>query len=107
MNTLIEGKSAVMKFVINGRAYDTESSTVAAIYRGSATPATSARDLPPDAQSIRFEHVLYRTERGNFFLHSHETIKYAHGKPVVEDRAEAYTPEVAVQWIAATNAMII
>jgi hypothetical protein len=95
-----------MKFVLSGRVYNTESSEVAAVYRGSAA-AGNWGSLPPDAESIRYEHVLYRTASGNFFVHMHETVKYKFGKPVVEDRAIAYSPEDAVQWIQVHSAMVL
>ncbi len=104
METLTEGS---MKFVIDGRTYDTATSTAAAIYRGSADRSTYAFDLPDDAWSVRYEHVLYRTAKGAFFVHIHETIKAKSGKPVVEDRANAYTPETAVMWIQGCSAMVV
>lgn len=104
METLAEGS---MKFVIAGRTYDTATSTVAAVYRGSSDRESYRYDLPPDAVSVRYEHVLYRTQKGAFFLHVHETVKSQRGKPVVEDRADAYTAEGAVQWIQSHRAMVL
>ena len=104
METLIEGS---MKFVIDGRTYDTATSTQAAIYRGAADRLSYGYDLPPDAATVRYEHVLYRTAKGAFFVHVHETSKGRSGKPVVEDRADAYTPEEAVKWIESHSAMVL
>jgi len=104
METLTEGS---MKFVIDGRTYDTATSTPAAIYRGSADRHSYGYDLPPDAETVRYEHVLYRTAKGAFFVHVHETSKGRSGKPVVEDRADAYTAEDAIKWIEMHRAMVV
>jgi hypothetical protein len=94
METLNEGS---MKFVLNGRTFDTATSTVAAVSRG----------VIDGAESKRYENVLYRTKLGNFFVHHHETVKFKYGKPVVDDSAAALTPELAVSWIQSTSAMVL
>jgi hypothetical protein len=106
MNTLVEREA--MKFVLNGRVYDTETSVVAAISRGVLdTSSYDAADLPDGASSKRYEKILYRTAKGNFFVHNHETIKYQRGKPVVDDFAQAFTPEDAILWIQSNVAMVV
>jgi hypothetical protein len=55
----------------------------------------------------RYEDVLYRTGLGNFFIHSHETVKFPKGKPVVQDDAWTVTPIEAVDWIKQERAMVL
>ncbi len=101
-NTLIEREE--MKFILNGRTFDTQTSHTRAISRGVREPMHYD---PPGAQSIRYEDVLYRTAKGALFLHSHETFKYQRGKPVVSDSASEVTPEKAVEWIEREGAIVI
>src|SRR5688500_4541548 len=103
MNTLVEREE--MKFVINGRTYDTATSTTVAVARGSYEPGQFDEDRT--AMEIRYEDVLYRTAKGALFVHSHETLKYLRGKPVVRDTTEAHTPETAVKWIEEMRAMVL
>jgi hypothetical protein len=94
-----------MKFVINGRTFDTTTSTVVAINRGI--------DLPyynnvVDDRECRYEVVLYRTAKGAFFLHDHSTSKYVKGgKPVTEDTAKEMSAEEAAKWIAEYQAVVL
>jgi hypothetical protein len=60
------------------------------------------------AYGVRYEHVLYRTTKGAFFLHEHETTKYyLKGKPIVHDGAFAFAPEKAAEWIQQSGAMVL
>lgn len=85
-----------MKFIIDGRTYDTATSTVAAYSRG-AHHSDDRDGLGPYEE--RFDITLLRTKSGNFFAHDHTTRKYEKGKPIVTDEATALTPAEAVQWI--------
>jgi len=103
MNTLSQGEQ--MKFILNGRTFDTSSSKVLAISSGVYTPGQFEDSWP--AQSVRFESVLYRTPKGSLFVHEHETAKYMKGKPVVKDTVEEMTSEQAVKWIADFGAKVL
>jgi hypothetical protein len=104
MNAAQQEQSA-MKFVINGRTFDTASSTVAAITRGIIE---ADYDNMVGDRETRYEVVLYRTAKGAFFLHDHSTYKYAKGgKPVTEDTAQELTPEEAVGWITQNVAVVM
>jgi hypothetical protein len=94
------GETPAMQFVLNDRLSDTATATIAAVDGGTYT------DFQTGAE-VRFESVLYRTERGNFFRHVHSTTKHGRGKPVVEDDATAMTVEDAMKWIAESRAMIL
>lgn len=88
-----------MKFVISNKTYDTATSTRAAILRG-------VRQSEGD--QIRFEHVLYRTPLGNFFLHQHEMRKIGgRGKPVAFDTARELTAAEASRWCAEAGAVVL
>ncbi len=102
MNTLIERED--MKFILNGRTFNTQTSQTVAISRGESEPSEYALPVP---QNIRYEDVLYRTGKGAFFVHSHKTTKYQRGKPVVSDIAEELTPEVALKWIEYNSAFVV
>ena len=95
-----------MKFVLKGRTFDTSTAISVAIDRGVRVP-THDTDEYFGAESVRFEYVLYRTPKGAFFVHYHDTVKFPRGKPVIEDVAEEVTPEKAVQWIVNHGAMIL
>ena len=107
MNHLEERE--VVKFVLNGRSFDTAASSQAAISRGVYVPGTHGHEFDDyvGAEQVRFEHVVFRTAKGNFFLHEHTTVKYPKGKPVVSDEATELTPEKAVQWIVNSGAAVI
>ena len=100
------GDTPAMRFILNGKLYDTKTSTPTAIARG-AEDGNDADDMYTGALSVRYEDVLYRTTRGAFFLHQHRTVKYSKGKPAVVDTADALTPDEAVKWIARDEAMIL
>ncbi len=101
-NTLI---GEAMKFIINGRTFDTASSTKAAIFRGVAHE--QPRDFLGNSE-MRFEDTLYRTAKGAFFVHEHRTEKMARGgKPIVTDVAKELTPEQAVAWIIKERAIVL
>lgn len=106
MNHLVERE--VVKFVLNGRTFDTASSSQVAVSRGVFTPGLEGHQWDyPGAEQVRFEHILFRTAKGNFFLHDHTTVKYPKGKPIVTDEAEELSADVAVAWIANNDAAII
>lgn len=94
-----------MRFILAGRTFDTATSTTVAHARGHLTPETPEEG--GDVRSVRFEHVLYRTERGAFFAHEHSTTKFRRGKPVVSDHAQELSPEQAIKWIADNRAVIV
>ncbi len=97
-------QSEAMKFVINGRTFDTATSTVVAIDRGINMPSydNSAGD-----SECRYEVVLYRTAKGAFFVHDHSTYKFVKGgRPVTEDTAFERTAEEALRWIGERRAVI-
>jgi hypothetical protein len=96
-----------MQFLLDGLVYDTAKSTRVAVARGVITPVDNPYHLPEGAESKRYEDVLYRTGRGNFFVHSHETVKYPRGKPVVQDEAWTVDANRAVDWIEKEGAMIL
>lgn len=99
------GETPAMQFILKDRRYDTASSTVAAVSRGVTADTDSEY---PGSESLRFEDVLYRTQKGAFFVHCHRTVKYPKGKPVVEDTALGpFTPEEAVRWVDREAAMIL
>ena len=103
MNTLMEGEA--MKFIINGRSFDTATSTTVAISRGVLIgPKAWAYQ---NAEEVRYETVLYRTPNGRFWTHEHATLKLEKGKPVVTDEAEEVRPEEAVGWISREGAAIL
>lgn len=103
MNT-VQLEQNEMKFVINGRTFDTASSTVVAIRRGISLP--SYNNLVGDHE-CRYEIVLYRTAKGAFFQHDHSTYKYVKGgRPVTDDSAKEMTPEQAAEWIEDTGAVV-
>jgi hypothetical protein len=100
-----------MKFILNGRTFDTASSSVVAVSRGSDY-ASSDTQYDPEyqsgAQSRRWEMTLYRTAKGAFFVHDHTTVKFARGKPVVQDEAmELADGEAALNWIEQFGATVI
>ena len=104
----LEEREAV-KFVLNGRSFDTATSSQVAIDRGVKERNSYGviDDDYPSADQIRYEHVLFRTAKGAFFLHDHTTVKYKNGKPVVKDEANEFTPEEAMEWISRSGAAII
>ncbi len=103
MNTLIEREA--VQFILNGRTFDTATSSQVAVHRGVVIPDEYSEYNGAEQQ--RFECILYRTAKGNFFLHEHETIKYPKGKPVVSDEATEMPAEVAAEWISGVGAAII
>jgi hypothetical protein len=105
MNAVLERKEE-MKFIINGRTFDTVSSTAVAISRGINAPHYN--NSVGDSE-VRYEDVLYRTSKGAFFVHRHRTEKFVKGgRPVTSDFAEEIkTPEDAVRWIEAVVAVVV
>lgn len=88
-----------MKFILAGRTFDTATSTKAAIARG--------MKQVPDGE-MRFEHALYRTAKGAFWLHEHMTTKIGgRGRPVVTDQARELTSAEASRWIAESAAVVL
>jgi len=107
MNAVTQREQEAMKFILNGRTFDTATSTVIAISRGVGQPSSFGWPVHTDGET-RFEEVLYRTMRGALFTHLHSTTKLAKGgKPITEDSAAERTPEEAVQWIVNEGAVII
>ncbi len=99
-----------MKFVLNGRSFDTATSSPVAISRGVQAPDGFGQFWDSrynGAEQVRFDHTLFRTAKGNFFVHDHYTIKFPKGKPVVEDDATELTPVDAVKWIAENEAAVL
>lgn len=107
MNHLEERE--VVKFVLNGRSFDTATSSQVAISRGAYAPGLAGHEFDEHrgAEQVRFEHILFRTPKGNFFLHEHTTVKYPKGKPVVSDEATELPPVAAVAWIVTNGAAVI
>jgi hypothetical protein len=104
MNAVLERKEA-MKFVINGRTFDTTTSTTAAISRGIIQP--SYNNFAGDSE-VRYEKVLYRTAKGAFFVHNHFTEKFVKGgRPVTSDEALELTPDDAMTWIENEGAVVM
>jgi hypothetical protein len=101
------GETPAMQFILDGMLYDTATATKVAISRGIVTTEDNPYHLPLGAESKRYEDVLYRTEFGNFFIHSHETVKFSRGKPVVQDTSRTVTPSEAVDWIQREGAMLL
>ena len=103
----------VMRFILNGRTFDTANSTPLAVSRSILVPDTFGlrplRDFyEGDWEQVRIEATLYRTAKGALWVHDHATIKFPKGKPVVQDRAwEKETPEDAVKWIVDEGAAIL
>ena len=104
MNNLIEREA--MKFILNGRSFDTTTSSEVAISRGAYTPEQWDGDYPGAAQ-VRYERILFRTAKSAFFVHDHETVKYPKGKPVVSDEARELSLEEAIKWIESQGAAVI
>lgn len=98
----------VMLFILNGRTFDTATATPAAVRRGAFVPDDG--DIESDysgAEQVRYENTLYRTAKGNFFLHEHRSMKFPKGKPVIVDHAREFDPEEAVRWIRISDAAIL
>jgi len=94
-----------MKFVINGRSFDTATATKVAIDRGIDHPNYSG--MVGDSE-LRYENVLYRTAKGAFFIHQHHTEKLVKGgRPVVTDFAYELSREEASKWVSDRRAMIL
>ena len=97
-------REEAMKFVINGRTFDTATSTKVAVSRGINHPVFN--NMVGDSE-VRFENVLYRTAKGAFFVHHHATEKLVKGgRPVVTDEATEMSGELAVQWITDSGAVV-
>ena len=105
MNNLDE-REAGMKFILNGRSFDTISSTKVAVSRGQVPQPPGWRH-DSDVPEVRYERILFKTAKGAFFVHDHETTKYLKGKPVVSDAAYEKSPEEAMKWIENEGAMIL
>lgn len=84
-----------MKFVLNGRTFDTVAALKVATYRAGLSWGS------------RTEGTLYRTSSGVFFTHERETRLPDRGKPIMFDRAAEVSAERAVMWIAANGAAVI
>jgi hypothetical protein len=107
MNTVLERKEEdVMKFIINGRTFDSATSAVIAVSRGINQP--DYNNAVGDSE-VRYENTLYRTVKGAYFVHSHATEKFVKGgRPVVtDDGIECPSPEAAVKWIVDNSAVVI
>lgn len=105
MNTPIQGSKEAMKFIIDGRTFDTATSTAAAVNRGIVNPRY---DNSVGDSEVRYEDTLYRTAKGAFFVHEHKTEKFVKGgRPVVTDTVLAMSDQEAGLWIAARGAMVL
>jgi len=94
-----------MKFILNGRTFDTANSTPVAVTRGAGNYATD--DSGESFEQVRYERMVYRTTKGAFFLHEHRTVKLGKGKPVVIDNAEELMPDEVVGLIRREGAAIL
>jgi len=93
-----------MKFVIDGRTFDTAACATVAVSRGISLPS---HDMVGDLD-IRFEEVLYRTAEGRFFVHEHAAEKSLDGGPgLVTDQARELSPADAAAWILDHDAAVI
>jgi hypothetical protein len=100
----IPGKEE-MKFILQGRTFDTAASKKVAVSRGMDLPRL---DNSPSDCEIRYEKILFRTVQGAFWIHEHSTRKFVKGgKPLIQDKAKEVTPEVAVRWIEEEHAAIL
>ena len=101
------GDEENLKFILDGRSFDTTTSYVVAVSRGAYDPRNSSFEKPGSAEEVRFERVLYRTAMSALFIHSHETYKFAKGKPIVRDTAEEIDQHEAVAWIERQGAAVL
>ena len=107
MKTLLEGNE--MRFILNGRTFDTATSKALAVYRAVEIDTNNSGRIGvfDGAQEVRLEMVLYRTAKGALFIHDHSTVKYRSGRPVVDDSATEVNAQEAVKWIESNRAAII
>jgi len=104
-NTAMEAE-ATMKFIIKGRTFDTATSSVVAFHRGSYIPTEFSGQ--PGVESVRFEDTLFRTAKGTFWVHEHNTAKHMRGKPVVTDEAtELVDAATALRWVQDRGAVLV
>lgn len=106
-NTLMEREAPEMKFILGGRSFDTAGATTVAVHRGHQAAQFMANDGELIQPESRFEHVVYRTARGSFFLHEHSTTKLSRGRPVVVNQARELNAQEVVAWIAEHGAAIV
>jgi hypothetical protein len=106
MNALLHREAEPMRFIINGRSFDTSGAATVAVSRGHNPPHVSDQGEPLTGEE-RYEHVLYRTPKGAFFVHEHKTTKLARGKPIVSDFAQELRADEIVAWIESHRAAII
>jgi len=98
-------REEAMKFIINGRTFDTATASKVAVSRGINQPAYN--NMVGDSE-VRFEDVLYRTAKGAFFVHSHATEKLVKGgRPIVTDEATELFPSEVVKWITDNGAAVM
>lgn len=98
---LTDIKGHDMRFIINGRTFDTTNSTTVATWRGVRTQANVQYEIGDvqyeiGADEIRWDDVLYRTAKGAFFVHSHKSKKIGKGRRIFIDEAQELTAEEAV-----------
>lgn len=95
-----------IKFIINGRTFDTATSTTLAVDCGITDP--DYNNVVGDCE-VRFTNVLYRTAKGALFIHFRRSEKRVKGGgPVVfVDYVEEKTGEEAVEWIAERQAIVL
>ncbi len=94
-----------MRFIINGRTFDTATAIEVAVTSGAYVPNQDSDYR--GAEQLRFEHSLYRTSKGSLFIHEHETIKFPKGKPVVSDKAREVSFAEAFEWIQQSGAAVL
>jgi hypothetical protein len=110
METLNRPNEKAIKFVLNGRTFDTAISTTLAISHGHVGHPHWQFDETHNyhkAQTVRYEHVLYRTAAGAFFVHEHDTVKFEKGKPLIVDSAKELKPDEVADWIETEGAAIV
>ena len=98
-----------MKFILNGRSFDTATAAPIAVKRGMIVPDinTGLRSgYEGQWDEVEYERTLYRTAKGALFIHDQATLKYPDAERV-ENEAWEVTPEKAVKWIENENAEIL
>lgn len=107
MNALLTREAEPMRFILNGRSFDTAGAVTVAVSRGHTPALYSTDSMERVSEETRYEKVIYRTAKGAFFLHEHRTTKLPKGKPVVSDEARELSAPEALAWIAENGAAII
>ena len=96
-----------MKFILDGRSFDTVTSSVVAVSQGVYDLSNSGFERRGSAEEVRFKRVMYRTVSGTLFVHYLETYKFANGKPIVRHAAEKIDENMAIAWIQRQGAALV